>query len=88
MRKPASLSRLPSQADCDLKHAAACSAALQADPEDLPGMVVLMESYINRMETTIAQWYNNIITADLAVGTARADAAMPICEGKQFTHIC
>lgn len=41
---------------------------MQADPEDLPGMVVLMESYINRMETTIGQWYNNIITADLQVG--------------------
>eukprot|EP00198_Chlamydomonas_reinhardtii_P014261 XP_001703598.1 component of the exocyst complex [Chlamydomonas reinhardtii] len=38
-----------------------------ADPDSLPGMVVLMESYVKRMADTVTRWYTNILDADLSI---------------------
>ena len=34
--------------------------------------VTLMQSYVNRMESTVTQWYSNIMVVDLKVGLPRA----------------
>ncbi|EFJ41029.1 hypothetical protein VOLCADRAFT_119802, partial [Volvox carteri f. nagariensis] len=36
-----------------------------ADPERLPGVVTLMESYVGRMAKTMTEWYVRILDADL-----------------------
>jgi len=36
-----------------------------ADPDMPPGLDLLMDSYIQRMETTVTSWYNNILVVDL-----------------------
>lgn len=38
-----------------------------SNPESKPGLDLLMNAYIQRMETTVTTWYNNILKVDLEV---------------------
>ncbi|GLC43723.1 hypothetical protein PLESTM_001508500 [Pleodorina starrii] len=49
-----------------------------ADPDSLPGMVVLMESYVGRMAATMTSWCNNILDADLR-GDPKVSADGTLC---------
>ncbi|GIL90173.1 hypothetical protein Vretifemale_17874 [Volvox reticuliferus] len=49
-----------------------------ADPESMPGMVVLMDSYVGRMAKTMTEWYNRILDADLR-GNPKPTADGTLC---------
>lgn len=42
--------------------------APSADPEAKPGMMALMKSFVERMESTLTQWYKNSLADDLQRG--------------------
>ncbi|KAG2492926.1 hypothetical protein HYH03_008836 [Edaphochlamys debaryana] len=61
-----------------------------ADPDSLPGMVVLMDSYVHRMETTVTDWYMKNLKADLDakyVPQVTADGTLATLGAVEFFRI-